>query len=239
MCPAAPRFPLAANAITPLRAKAESLGSGEFSPLWAGENTTGCKEISAAQLTRGLASAPGSAGKPAHTLKRVQQPKPNIVLVGMPGSGKSTVGRMLSEKLSCGFLDTDQLIESSRHRALQDIVDSDGYETLRQIEEEILLAIDTHNHVIATGGSAVYSERAMTHLRAIGVIVFLEANLASLEKRIHNLGRRGLARRPGQTLAELFAEREALYRNSADLTIDSSSLTPAEVCARILEMLGR
>lgn len=157
----------------------------------------------------------------------------------MPGSGKSTVGRMLAERLRCGFIDTDQLIESSRHRSLQDIVDSDGYETLRRIEEEILLDIDTRNHVIATGGSAVYSEKAIAHLRAIGRLVFLYASLAALEKRIHNLGQRGLARRPGQTLAELFAEREALYRNSADLTIDSSSLTPQDVCARVLEMLGR
>jgi shikimate kinase len=171
--------------------------------------------------------------------KFVNQTRSNIVLVGMPGSGKSTVGRMLAERLSCGFIDTDQLIESSRHRSLQDIVDNDGYETLRKIEAEILLGIDTRNHVIATGGSAVYSDEAMAHLRAIGLIVFLEADLASLEKRIHNLGMRGLARRPGQTLAELFAEREALYRNSSDLTIESSSLTPAEVCARVLEMLER
>lgn len=157
----------------------------------------------------------------------------------MPGSGKSTVGRMLAERLRCGFIDTDQLIESSRHRSLQDIVDRDGYATLRKIEEEILLDIDTFNHVIATGGSAVYSEKAIAHLRAIGRLVFLYASLAVLEKRIHNLGQRGLVRRPGQTLAELFAEREALYRNSADLTIDSSSLTPQDVCARVLDMLGR
>jgi len=157
----------------------------------------------------------------------------------MPGSGKSTVGRMLAQRLRCGFIDTDQLIESSRYRSLQDIVDSDGYETLRKIEEEILLDIETRDHVIATGGSAVYSEKAMAHLRAIGRIIFLYANLASLQQRIHNLGQRGLARRPGQTLAELFAEREALYRNSADLTIESSSLTPEQVCTQVLEMLGR
>lgn len=165
------------------------------------------------------------------------QPQLNIVLVGMPGSGKSTVGRMLSERLRCGFIDTDQLIESSRHRSLQDIVDRDGYQMLRKIEEEILLSIDTRNHVIATGGSAVYSERAMAHLRSIGRVVFLYANLASLEKRINNLVQRGLARRPGQTLAELFAEREALYRNSADLTIDSCDLTSRELCGRIIEAL--
>jgi shikimate kinase len=239
LCPVAPEFPLAANAITPLRAKAESLGSGDFSPLWAGENTLGCKEVPAAQLTRELGCQPGSAGKPAQAIYRVLEPSLNIVLIGMPGSGKSTVGRMLAEKLRCGFIDTDQLIESSRHRSLQDIVDSDGYETLRRIEQDILLDIDTRDHVIATGGSAVYSDKAMAHLRALGRVVFLYANLASLEQRIHNLGLRGLARRPGQTLGELFAEREALYRNSADVTIDGSSLTPQEVCARVLEVLGR
>jgi shikimate kinase len=165
--------------------------------------------------------------------------KTNIVLVGMPGSGKSTVGQMLAKRMGCGFIDTDHLIEASRHRSLQAIVDSDGYQTLRKIEEEILLGIDTRNSVIATGCSAVYSERAMAHLRSIARIVFLYADLASLESRIHNLGVRGLARRPGQTLAELFAEREALYRNSADYTIDSSGLTPAEVCARISDALER
>lgn len=172
-------------------------------------------------------------------MKRGTDTESNIVLVGMPGAGKSTIGRMLAETLSCGFIDTDQLIESSRHRSLQDIVDSEGYQTLRRIEEEILLGIDTRNCVIATGGSAVYSDRAMAHLRAIAVIVFLDADLASLEKRIHNLGMRGLARRPGQTLAELFAEREALYRNSADIAVDTGSLAPAQACARILEALGR
>jgi shikimate kinase len=156
----------------------------------------------------------------------------------MPGSGKSTIGSLLAREWSCGFIDTDRLIEASQHRSLQDIVDRDGHEALRKVEEKTLLAIDIRNHVIATGGSAVYSPGAMAHLASIGIIVFLEVDLASLEARIDNIGMRGLARRPGQSLADLFSERESLYRRIADVTINCSGLTPAQVCARINEALG-
>lgn len=163
--------------------------------------------------------------------------KSNIVLVGMPGSGKSTVGVVLAKLLARAFIDTDLLIQSSQQRSLQDIVDHDGYLTLRRIEEEILLSIALENHVIATGGSAVYSARAMKHLAATGVVVYLDVDLATLEKRIHNLATRGLARRPGQSLEALFAEREALYRQVADVTVQCSGLTQEEVCARIMEQV--
>ncbi|MCB1687700.1 MAG: shikimate kinase [Halioglobus sp.] len=163
------------------------------------------------------------------------QPKPNIVLIGMPGSGKSTVGVILAKMLSYDFLDTDLLIQSSQQRPLQDIVDSEGHLALRAIEEDILLTINVRNCVIATGGSAVYSERAMRHLAATGTVVFLEIDLAALEKRIHNFGSRGLAKRPEQTLADLFAEREALYRQVADITINCAGLTQEDVCSKIIE----
>lgn len=162
------------------------------------------------------------------------RPKSNIVLVGMPGSGKSTVGVLLAKLMSYDFIDTDLLIQSSQKCALQDIVDLDGYLALRKIEEDVLLALKVRNHVIATGGSAVYSARAMTYLASIGTIVFLNADLASLEKRVLNLETRGLARRPGQSLAELFAERETLYKRVADITVNCSALSQEEVCAKIM-----
>jgi shikimate kinase len=120
--------------------------------------------------------------------------KSNVVLVGMPGSGKSTVGVILAKLMSYGFLDTDLLIQSSQKCSLQDIVDRDGHLALRDIEEDALLSLDIHNHVIATGGSAVYSASAMAHLASIGTVIFLEIDLGSLEKRVHNFGTRGLAK---------------------------------------------
>jgi shikimate kinase len=158
----------------------------------------------------------------------------NIILVGMPGCGKSTVGVILAKAMSCNFLDTDLLIQSSLHRSLQDIVDRDGHLALRRFEEDGLLSLNVENHVVATGGSAVYSERAMAHLTSIGTVVFLDVDLASLQQRIHNFGTRGLAKRPEQSLADLFAEREALYRNAAEITVNCSGLTQEDVCSRII-----
>jgi shikimate kinase len=164
--------------------------------------------------------------------------KSNIVLVGMPGSGKSTVGVILAKLLSYDFIDTDVLIQSSQRRALQDIVDRDGHLALRKIEEDALLSLDLHNHVIATGGSAVYSAAAMAHLAAIGTVVFLDVELATLQARVNNLATRGLARRPGQSLADLFAEREALYRQAADITINCTGMTQEAVCSAIIARVG-
>ena len=163
--------------------------------------------------------------------------KSNIVLVGMPGSGKSTVGVILAKLLSYDFLDTDVLIQSSQRRALQDIVDRDGHLALRTIEEDTLLSLDLQHHVIATGGSAVYSAAAMAHLAAIGTVVFLDVDLATLEGRVDNLATRGLVRRPGQSLADLFAEREALYKQAADITINCTGMTQEAVCSAIIARL--
>lgn len=164
--------------------------------------------------------------------------KSNIVLVGMPGSGKSTVGVILAKLLSYDFLDTDVLIQSSQRRALQDIVDRDGHLALRKIEEDTLLSLDLQHHVIATGGSAVYSAAAMAHLAAIGTVVFLDVDLATLEGRVDNLATRGLVRRPGQSLADLYAEREALYKQAADITINCTGMTQEAVCSAIVARLG-
>ena len=163
--------------------------------------------------------------------------KSNIVLVGMPGSGKSTVGVILAKLLSYDFLDTDVLIQSSQRRALQDIVDRDGHLALRKIEEDTLLSLDLQHHVIATGGSAVYSAAAMAHLAAGGIVVFLDVDLATLEGRVNNLATRGLVRRPGQSLADLFAEREALYKQAADITINCTGMTQEAVCSAIIARL--
>jgi shikimate kinase len=156
----------------------------------------------------------------------------------MPGSGKSTVGVILAKRTSRDFVDTDLLIQTHENRKLQDIVDHDGYVALRQIEERVLLGLSVRRHVIATGGSAVYSDRAMAHLKSDGRVIFLDVNLATLKSRIPDFSTRGLAKRPEQTLHELFDERFALYAKYADLTLSCDRLTHEEVCAAILEATG-
>lgn len=163
----------------------------------------------------------------------------NIVLIGMPGSGKSTVGVILAKKTSRAFLDTDLLIQTSQHRSLQDIVDSDGHTALRKIEENVLLDISVRNHVIATGGSAAYSHQGMIHLGSSGTIVFLDVTLATLESRIGDFSTRGIAKRPEQSFSELYDERFALYTKYADITIQSDGMTQEQACEQIIHELNK
>jgi shikimate kinase len=162
----------------------------------------------------------------------------NIVLIGMPGSGKSTVGILLAKMLGKGFVDTDVLIQMQHGQSLQDIVNDSGYLSLRAIEEKALLDLTINSHIIATGGSAVYSRSAMEHLMAVGTVVFLNVDLDTLKARVRDFSMRGLAKRPDQTIDDLFAERCALYRKYADIIIDCVGLTHEEVCAKIIQELG-
>jgi shikimate kinase len=161
----------------------------------------------------------------------------NIVLIGMPGSGKSTVGVILAKLSRRSFVDTDVLIQVSEGKSLQGIVDGEGHMALRAIEERVLLGLRCRDHVIATGGSSVYSPAAMEHLKRDGFVVFLETPLATLESRIRNFATRGLAKRPDQGLAELFQERHPLYASYADLVVNSESLTQEEVAVEIIDRL--
>jgi shikimate kinase len=158
----------------------------------------------------------------------------NLVLVGMPGAGKSTVGIIVAKMTSRGFVDTDVLIQTLQRRTLQAIVDTDGYMALRAIEEAALLGLSVHNHVIATGGSAVYSDRAMQHLASDGCIVFLHATMATLESRVHDFRTRGLAKRPNQDFTDLFQERMALYARYAAVTVECDGLSHEAVCEQII-----
>lgn len=162
------------------------------------------------------------------------RPRSNIVLIGMPGAGKSTVGIILAKAASLQFVDTDVLIQTGQQRSLQEIVDSDGYGALRRIEEEALLGLDVRNCVIATGGSAVYSDRAMAHLMPDGITVFLDVPQPVLEARVHDYGTRGLAKRPDQDFTDLYRERGSLYARYAEITIRNDNLTHEEVCAEIM-----
>lgn len=163
----------------------------------------------------------------------------NIVLIGMPGSGKSTVGIILAKMTSKDFIDTDVLIQIREGRTLQDIVDEDGHMVLREIEEKVLLTIDAENHVISTGGSAAYSKPAMMHLRSKGIIVFLHADLPTLQERIGNFETRGLAKKADQTFEDLYMERVSLYTQYADITVESGGFTQEQVCSEIILKLAK
>lgn len=163
----------------------------------------------------------------------------NIVLIGMPGSGKSTVGVLLAKRLGLGFIDTDLLIQQEAGRTLQDIVDVDGYQALRRIEQQVLLKLDVHRQVISTGGSAVYSERAMHHLKKTAVVVFLDIPLRTVLERIGDYSARGISRRPDQSLEELFSERLGLYSRFADVVVDCVGKNQEEVCDAVSAALAK
>jgi len=161
----------------------------------------------------------------------------NLVLIGMPGSGKSTVGVLLAKRLGLGFVDTDLLIQEDAGRTLQTIVDQDGYEALRRIEEQVLLKLDVRHKVISTGGSAVYSDRAMEHLKTNGTVVFLDIPLDLVIERIGDHSMRGISRRPDQSLAELFAERFQLYSRWADITVQGEGRNQEQVADAVIANL--
>lgn len=165
--------------------------------------------------------------------------KSNITLIGMPGAGKSTVGIILAKIMSFGFIDTDVLIQINRQKSLQEIIDGSDYLNLREIEEEEILKINIGSHVIATGGSAVYSERAMSHLRSISNVVFLEVEFEEIRRRIHNFETRGIAKTETQTFLELFDERQALYKKHADLTIDCNKPDQEQIAGMISSKFER
>jgi shikimate kinase len=162
----------------------------------------------------------------------------NIVLIGMPGAGKSTVGVILAKQTSRDFVDTDLLIQTAQQRPLQQILDDRGHMALRGIEEQILLSLNLRSHVIATGGSAAYSSAAMRHLKTHGIAVFLHVAFDALLRRVKDFGTRGIARAPEQTFADLYEERLVLYRKYADITIDCADLDQEQVAAAIRRHLA-
>ena len=163
--------------------------------------------------------------------------KSNLVLIGMPGSGKSTVGILLAKKTSLDFIDTDVVIQSMAHRSLQDIIDKEGYMSLREIEEKAILSLKVNDTVIATGGSVVYSEKSMAHLSRNSTIIFLNLSLDSLRNRINDYDERGIARRPDQSFEDLFQERSILYHKHAEVIIDCEGKSQEAVCSAILQSL--
>jgi shikimate kinase len=162
----------------------------------------------------------------------------SIVLIGMPGAGKSTVGVILAKQTSRDFIDTDLLIQTAQQMSLQQILNDRGHMALRRIEEQILLSLGLRNHVVATGGSAAYSAAAMGHLKAHGLVVFLQVAFDVLLQRVKDFDTRGIARAPEQTFADLYRERLVLYEKYADVTIDCADLDQEQVAAKIRGQLA-
>lgn len=158
----------------------------------------------------------------------------NIVLIGMPAVGKSTVGVLLAKQLGLGFLDTDIHIQNQENRRLQSILTREGIDAFCRLEERYLLALDCRRHVIATGGSVVYSDRAMQHLRARGTLVFMDLTPEGLSQRLGDIDSRGVIRAPGQTIEGLYRERRPLYDKYGDFKIDCRGLTPDQTVAAII-----
>lgn len=144
----------------------------------------------------------------------------NITLIGMPGAGKSTLGVVLAKILGYEFMDSDLLIQKQEKRRLHQIIEEEGPDGFMEIENRINASIETDRTVIATGGSVVYCQEAMEHLKSIGTVIYLKLSLKALSRRLGNLKNRGVLLREGQTLKNLYDERVVLYEKYADIVID-------------------
>lgn len=158
----------------------------------------------------------------------------SVVLIGMPGSGKTTVGKHLAHLLGWRFIDTDLEIVAMAGKSLQDIVMQHGVAGLMKVESEALASVAwTEPTVVASGGSAIFAKTVMSELRDKTLIVYLEASLETLEKRVGDWSRRGIAKKTSQTLQEVFVEREPLYRELAHVSVDADSGTVDDVAKRV------
>ena len=158
----------------------------------------------------------------------------NIILIGMPACGKSTVGVLVAKKLGYGFIDTDLVIQSQQGKLLQQIIDDDGVEALLDAERTAIKSLNINKTVVATGGSAVFSEEAMAHLKTDGVTVYIKLPFEVINQRLNDIATRGVAGATTKTLAEIFDEREPFYERYADITVNAEKMTAQEVCDRII-----
>jgi shikimate kinase len=166
------------------------------------------------------------------------QNKDSIILIGMPGSGKSTLGQRLANALSLAYVDTDSLIESAAGCTLQSYLDQHDYLQLRELESSVILKTTFRRAIIATGGSVVYDKAAMHHLQSFGTVIFLDVDENELLTRIHNFGSRGIACHPDQSFHDLYNERRKLYQQYADLTVGSNNDTIEQSTQQLITQLA-
>lgn len=165
--------------------------------------------------------------------------KDNIILIGMPAVGKSTVGVLLAKRLGMSFVDTDILIQAGEGKTLQDIIDNQGLERFREIEQSYVLGLSCERHVIATGGSVVYSEKAMARLASSGLVLNMDIDIKSLKQRLHDIRSRGVVMEPGESIEELYEKRRPLYRRHAHATIACKGRSPGQVVEQAIQAISR
>lgn len=164
--------------------------------------------------------------------------KKNIILTGMPTSGKSTIGVIVAKILGMDFIDTDILIQQREGKKLSEIIEENGTDKFLKCEEEALLGLDVSNCVIATGGSAVYSDRAMKHLKNDALVAYLKVDKKELNRRLKDVKGRGVVFRDGQSLDDMYETRVKLYERYADLTISEEGLTLEDTVEKLISELG-
>jgi len=163
--------------------------------------------------------------------------KENIVLIGMPGVGKSTLGVVLAKELGFQFVDADLLIQERENRLLKEIIAEDGVEGFLKIENDVNASIRAEKTVIATGGSVIYGSDAMEHLKEIGTVVYLKLDYDTLDSRLGNLKGRGVVLKDGQTLQDLYNERIPLYEKYADVIVDEGGLDLEQTLTQVLKQI--
>ena len=163
--------------------------------------------------------------------------KKNVVLIGMPGAGKSTIGVILAKVLGKDFIDADLVIQKKEGRLLREIIEQEGPDGFLAVEERVNAGICPDAAVIATGGSVVYGQRAMEHLGRIGAIVYLKLSYPAVESRLRDIRGRGVVLRDGQTLLDLYQERAVFYERYADVTVEEDGLGVEETLEKTLQAL--
>jgi len=165
--------------------------------------------------------------------------KSNITLIGMPASGKSTVGVLLAKRLGYSFVDADIVIQEKEGRLLKEIIEAEGMEGFLKVEERINRDLEVKRSVIAPGGSVVYGESAMEHLKAISTVVYLELDYQEVKSRLGDLKDRGVALKDGMSLEDMYRERVPLYEKYADITINESHKTPGQVVDELRSIMEK
>ena len=163
--------------------------------------------------------------------------KPNITMIGMPSSGKSTIGVLLAKRLGFSFVDVDIVIQEKEGRLLKEIIADEGMDGFLAVENRINAGLDVSLSVIAPGGSVIYGEEAMEHLKEISEVVYLKMSYEEMEKRIGNVVDRGVALTPGFTLRDLYNERVPYYEKYADITIDEAGKTPGQTVDELRDII--